>query len=607
MSTFHSSSENDFGSWTGQTPNHKIYERTGSKINEAISAERSVLLESLPATGKTTKAVELINEYDDRLFTYLTKRSDLYGQAKDIAESNGLDPTIMPALFPDEKVSDRIHCPSFDENSVHYNSEAVDLYGHNIGAVELHDILELTCRDNCEYYEFWTNFDPEEHRVLIGHYTHAYKLRVTRNRTVFVDEFPGFAFEQSYGKEQITRFLQSIDEISLNSWDNLIETRDKDDEIARWIAENDITIDPRTLLETDTGHPYSVITPFLVWAIGESVPHGNGMGLPWINLERSETIPIAYCDREFKHNRRVVINHETVNSDQDEIHVLTQPDFSEANGVIGLDGTPTRELWELSLGEELEHWKTVDSADEKNYHLKERLGIEIRQVSDAIRPYSSGMYSNQNFDEAVIYGIEAKHGNKPAVVIPEKTRSQYEQSGVLDRTTDSINFAEVPSYNGFKGMELGFIPGSLHPGDHVLKRWAAYSGELIEGDGKGLEKTYGEFGDKIYRHFVHNQVLQAIFRFGRGECGSIVYLGTSATPDWVGIDVKSNVKLFKSENKREIADYLREREVGRTVADIGKCLNVSESTIRRTLKDFEDVGYVEKEWDGGHNVWRWTV
>lgn len=55
-----------------------------------------------------------------------------------------------------------------------------------------------------------------------------------------------------------------------------------------------------------------------------------------------------------------------------------------------------------------------------------------------------------------------------------------------------------------------------------------------------MGRTYGEFGDAVYEHFVHNQVLQSVLRLGRdtsaGEATD--YVNTAALPDWVEVDEK---------------------------------------------------------------------
>lgn len=78
--------------------------------------------------------------------------------------------------------------------------------------------------------------------------------------------------------------------------------------------------------------------------------------------------------------------------------------------------------------------------------------------------------------------------------------------------------------------------GSPFPGDDVIERWAGFCGEAAPPEGTGADKTFGSFGDRIYHHFTHYQVLQALLRFGRHESvrengGPTVYLSTEALPE----------------------------------------------------------------------------
>lgn len=613
MSQLNPDSDNNSGSkspesageqQSSQTDLDDIYQRTEQLLRRALTADHSTLIDAPPSSGKTTGIFRVISETDGR-FTYLTKREDLYEQAADLARDFGVTPTIIPSPIPGE-IPNRKYCPSFDQHSPHYDPEAISLYKHGLRAGPLHDLLDLTCTPDCPYVQFWNNFDADEHDVLIGHDKHAYISSVVENRIVIIDEFPG-NFEQSFedAPKMVGRFLKATDGMPFDDWDDLIMADYSHWETAcEWFAANGVEVDATTIIETDETTRYHSITPFLVWAVLEEHKGDNGFGIPWFNLVPSETIPTAF-GRELANNRRVAVNHEDRS-----IHVLTQPTLGDARCLIGLDGTPLPEQWELATGEDLHRLALFKQDDDLNTYIHDTLDITIARASDHLKPYHGG-HITPNLDEAILYGVEVKEGQKPALIAPNKALDKYRDAGILHRAKRSMNYAQVLSSNAFAGESVGVIHGSPHPGNAILKRWAAYFGAHIEGEGRGMAKTYGDFGDRLYHHFVHNQVLQAILRFGRGESEATVYVNTAAIPDRLDIDVKVNPKLFDSPSKRTIADHLREQgDDGATKAELAEPLDVSERTIENILYEFRDRDLVEGEQQSDwpyKTVFRWLA
>lgn len=559
-----------------------IYQQTKQLLRQSLNTSRSTLIDAPPGCGKTTCIFQVINETDAH-FTYLTKREDLYKQAEELSEDFGVTATIIPSPH-------RV-CPSFNQDSSHYEPEADSLYKRGIRAGPLHDLLNLACAPDCPYLQFWEGFDADDQDVLVGHYKHAYISSVIEDRFVILDEFPGTAFEQEFEEapRMIGRFLNNTDGMPFDDWDDLIVHDYSQWKVAcEWFAENGVEVDTRTLVETDETTRYHSITPFLVWAVLEAQKGDNGFGVPWFNHEPSDTISAAFGDLD--NNRRVAIDHE-----RREIQLLTQPYLRDAKKVIGLDGTPFPKQWELATGEDYDQLVLFDQSDDLNTYIHDILGITIKRCSDHLKPYHSG-HITPNRDEAILFGVEIAEGQKPALIAPKKALDKYRDTGILDRAKRSMNYAQVLSSNTFKGESVGVIHGSPHPGDATLKKWAAYFGHHIEGEGRGMNKTYGDFGDEIYQHFVHNQVLQAILRFGRGESEATVYVNTAAIPDWLDIDATVTVEYFNTENKRIIADYLRDVEAeGATKSNLTDVTGISKTTIEDVLYEFRDHDLIEEE------------
>lgn len=134
-------------------------------------------------------------------------------------------------------------------------------------------------------------------------------------------------------------------------------------------------------------------------------------------------------------------------------------------------------------------------------------------------------------------------------------------------------------------------------------------GHSIPSPDQGEEKDYGQVGNHIYRHFVHNEVLQAILRFGRQGQSSTVYVNTQAIPDWLTIDSDLDVSLFAGEKTREIVDFLREH-TGEDITKSRICqeCSVSPETAHRVLEEMKGR-YVKKHDNLGRNgahLYEWS-
>lgn len=513
----------------------------------------------------------------DKPLTYLAKRIDLYEQAIDLCESRDIEHELVPSPYRD--------CPAFDEDSSTYDPLAVQLYELGISAADVHTSPELPCSPDGEYMQTWDDFDPEATEVVIGHYTHACIWSIIEYRVVIMDEFPGDAFEQEFTEHEqaVTNFLQNADGLPFSDFFDPIEYRDRlFDQAHEWFLDNGVTADPETIADLEDGERYHTLTPFLVYSMLMAVDHGNG--LPTLN----------FLDPDHRHypndidlNRAVAIDRERA-----ELFVLTQPDLTDASAVVRLDGTPTPKLWELATGIDFDHEQVLPDADARNKYLRKAFGIIIKKANDSLKAYHYGDITLDR-DVGLLYGVEVAEKECPSVITTENAREQYERSGATTHIDEIINFANVLSSNEFKHKVVGAILGCGHPGDHVLKRWGAYLGHTIEADGKGTNRTYDEFGDAVYEHFVHNQVLQSVLRFGRDTSVSdaTVYVNTAALPDWVEVDERVEPTLFSTENRRAVADFLRQRgSRGATKREIADRVGVTKRTVGTYVSDWADNG-----------------
>jgi hypothetical protein len=189
----------------------------------------------------------------------------------------------------------------------------------------------------------------------------------------------------------------------------------------------------------------------------------------------------------------------------------------------------------------------------------------------------------------------------------------------------AINFASVKSSNAFEKDDLGVVAGTPYPGDDVVKIWAGLCGKGVSPEDDGEDKSFGEFGDRIYEHFTHNQVVQAVLRFGRDESvyeddGATVYITTAALPGW--FDVSKEVDLTNAEKRLSIIEqlitisedadrdalaYTTAREIQSSLADAD--VEISLQYIKDRLEELRRSSMVRSKPDTGMNgadIYAWN-
>ncbi|MFC4551759.1 MULTISPECIES: hypothetical protein [Halorussus] len=569
-----------------------IRDETEERIEYALSSKKSVLIDSPPNSGKTTSTFKVAKQTDTPI-TYLTARNDLYDQAISICKELGLSPKQVPSPHRD--------CPSFrgDEGS-QVEKKAKELYQLGVSAKRIHSELNLPCSPDCKYLEMRSDLDSESAQVIIGNYKHAYIESILENRVVVMDEFPGDAFETEFSQvsKTISQFLEEKEGLPYDEFTDLIETRDGTDETQKalsWFFNYGADEDVTSVLNKEEYNRYHTLAPFLCFALLRMKNLGNGFEAT--GTEKFEDYGIE--------RKRIAVH----NRKEGWMTVLTPPDFSSALGLVCLDGTPTTELWELVTDEELDIWTILDDADKDSY-IKDAMGVTIKQAGQGTKPYSGGNIA-ANRDAGLFMKIEVEEGQSPALITPKKALKKYEKNGIVEQNQRTKNFAEIHSSNDFANEPLGVISGSPHPRRAILQKWAAYFGEGIEPEGRGTKKSFGELGNKIYRHFSHHQVLQAILRFGRGDAEATVYLNTLALPNWLTPDSHVDVQPFNSENRRQVSQILQERgQNGAKKELLEKEVGCSKRTITKILRDFEDDNIVKKhEGIGRHgaNIYVWDI
>lgn len=138
----------------------------------------------------------------------------------------------------------------------------------------------------------------------------------------------------------------------------------------------------------------------------------------------------------------------------------------------------------------------------------------------------------------------------------EDTENPDEDSSRLFEEYQALNYGMIKSSNEFEKEALGVVAGMPFPNDDQVKIWAGLCGQAVEvseNGGDDGERSFGEFGDKIYRHFAHHQVVQAVLRFGRDDGiyeneGATVYVSTEALPKWFEVKTELEIRAKTKES-----------------------------------------------------------
>lgn len=578
-------------------------DRTAEEIADAYTAHDRALVEALPTLGKTYGAVKAAADTGVPTSIFTTRgRKEQYAEIAGICEEHGLSYLTLPAFTHDCDTANGEHGEDWaDTVCGWYNRGATPKQIHKYAE----DVLDrpLPCQADgrrCPYASKW-DFEPEEYDVLIGHYTHAHKRRVTEGRAAVFDEFPDEAFETVLAGEHelagaVSTYLDRTPQLPFDDYTDLLEHRADDTKRADALAYlvDDLEPDPREAFDGRQGHAYA---PLAVFTLLASDDLGNG----W---ERAE-----FPDGD---GRTGLFDREN-----NRVRILSPPTLDTAGAVLALDGTPTPELWELALGERLNH-RTVLVDGEREEYLDEILGLQIVPTTDAVKPYAGGQYVNTKQDMALLDAVRDRHDTAPGVITSQKALDAYaaedvleydpEDGDVLEGPADRVQwYGNVIGSNQFKHTRVGAVIGSNHYGDGFIEKWGAYAGDAVErGDGKGADLSYTGIGDKVLQHMREHETLQAAMRFGRDGNGATVYVHTNTLPEWVPTAGEGRVINTWSDGMKavlEAADDLGATFRTREIAD-HPAVDVSERQVFDHLNTLAERGYLDREREGKGYTWR---
>lgn len=641
----------------------KVRDKTESLVREAADSDEPVLIESPPASGKTWNTVHLAANTEHRV-TYLAGRVDLYEQAKTIArEDTNLTVETVPSPYRD--------CPTLQGENDGNTDRVNQLYQKGIRARDLHfegwDNVYTPCQhegDPCPYIQSLDRLRPDssvgdtsinEVDLLIGNHQHAYAERYLEDRIVIFDEFNPDPFIERYPSpdetvdirdapsEIIGEFLETIENFPFDDISDIIEARVTADseveEAIEWFKQYGASTQDGKEIMTPSTRQYDAshtAAPLLTLGVllAEKVGPGIELAQDDETWEATNVDTGTRCLRDRNSNDMVVLN---------------PPPVDSAKQVIGMDALPTKRLWDTVFGTTFNLRQVLDR-EALDQYLVDGLNFRLFQLGDGNHHYSGGNVSQR--DGAKFEAVRLIEGERFPLISRKKAIKQYQNQPWFHsciKPTSEISTTEEPSENElslagqhyatvlssnrFAKEELGVVSGSPYPSDDVVKRWAGLCGEPTEPIRSDKLEDFTGFGHQVYHHFTHNQVFQAILRFGRdasSENSEVrVYVNTHAVPRWLDSIEAIDIKNRKSEPKRVVVleELIRckrgqdfaQQTVSTLRQKVNKTLNtgsernnnyaISETHTRETLqsKEFEEVVSIEADGGaGGADLYKWT-
>jgi len=571
-------------------------ERTVAAISDAYERDDQVLVEALPTMGKSYGAIKAAADTGEQV-TVLTGRGqkEQYAQFKEWAAEFGLSYYQLPSFTHDCPTAGGDHGEEWAEKvRGWYRRGATPQVIHAYAEDLLGRPLPCQCDDDgghvdCPYASKW-RFDPDEYDVLIGHYTHAYKPKVTTGRVAVLDEFPEDAYETTLSgtglQGAVSYWLSTADAVPFDSYTDLIENRDDDarraDALA-YLLDGGLEPDEKHVLDD---HAARADAPLAVATLLAGEDLGNG-------FEKAALDDVGTG----------VFNRST-----GAVSVLQPPALDYASGVVALDGTPTKRMWELSLGERLNRRQVLQDGERGEY-IRDALNLNLVRTTEYVKPYNSADHVYTEEDAALLERVGEEHGERPGVITTSTAEAEYDAAGVLDAVDSTRHYGNVLGSNEYKHKRVGAVIGSNHYGDEYIKKWGAYAGRDVGRDGgKGRDLSYGPFGDDVLTHMREHDTLQAAMRFGRDGNGAVVYVHTDTLPDWVPLAGEGRVVSTWGDGMRQVVRAVEDLGTAPTaeIAD-HPAVDVGRRQVFDHLETLRRRGVLDREQDGedGRRV-RWV-
>jgi hypothetical protein len=576
---------------------NKIWGFRDEVIQLGFDLPEVALIEALPASGKSYGSMKWAANTENPVTLLAPRHKLLDKEYEPWCEEFRLTSKRLPSFYRDctsLKESDSGEYKPIDQSAEEFHKE----YKQGISAEEVHfRYPNIPCQEDskCPFMER-RSFDPGEYDVLLGTYRHAHVKEWIKDRYIIFDEFPGEEFQMTFDGEAesvISAYLQDNDDLPFDSYRGLQFNRNAQsvgESVEEWKGDLHSSLSDKSHPRRSGSSSAHTLAPLTTLALVEAEPLENN----WL-----------YAD--LGNGKKAVSDPEDNNWT-----FLLPPKLEKAKSVIGLDGTPNEELWSQALNEDVQSLPLLNREGKRKY-LQSILGLKLIQTTEAWKAVQSGDGVAPPKDLALIEGIARKTGQSPALISSKKGVQQYREEGLDKITENTEHYNNLKGMNAFENERLGIVLGNPHPGDGKILKWCAFAGVAAEvkkdKDGeelRGPETDYGSYGNRVMGTFIHDEVLQAVMRFGRKETndekGATVYIHTCAVPPWLPVETQiAEIDAWLTEKNGMIEtieaiqslDGWRHKEWPAT-ALYGN-VSISNRQVRNRLDDLAEEDYIHFE------------
>ncbi|MFT4930267.1 MAG: DNA-binding transcriptional ArsR family regulator [Natronomonas sp.] len=517
-----------------------------------------------------------------------------------------------------------------DDRGVHFSAAHRHLEEHNDQG------RDLPCHedgDECDAIAQWEKYreGPDGAReywpLVIATHNFAYEPGIRMANNVVIDEEPDFLQDLSTDRlrRAVGAYLRHID-ATVQTWEAFVQLTRYDgyrDDAAneRKALESDLQIEPdrEWYFQEPDAH---MLAPALARAIFHAEERANQRRVGKSPYEPPRLDARARDDDEWNREWVTVVLDES-----NEVRsVRVVPDFNAARSVVGLDAHPALPKWQANTVPWVQRNEVLDPEERQLWRRYER-GLRVVQVGDATRPLASGEYFDYQGTRAVVEQLVDEYGGDTVrtAITADSVEDQLERimanAGVHDPET--MHYGEEKSRNDFADEDVGFVLGSIDPGDdHVLDLIAELDLEAepersdpdaiddptnaecdhCDGDGcqeclgTGLKRAQGrdfvgedaETAAEILASVRENHTAQAAGRYARNpedpSSTATVFVRTDAMPPGFADIQVPGVAWTYSDKQERIVEVLREADRQLTAREIGSRTDVSKRHVQRTLK-----------------------
>jgi DNA-binding transcriptional ArsR family regulator len=538
------------------------------------------------------------------------------------------DPDVEPITIDGQPASEWLE-EMCGNRGVHFSAAHRHLEEHNDQGRDLPCKADGECDAIAQWetYREGPNGDREYWPLVIATHNFAYAPGIRMANNVVIDEEPDFLKDLSTDRVRraVGAYLRHID-ATVQTWEAFVQLARYDgygDDAAneREALESDLQIEPdrEWYFQEPDAH---MLAPALARAIFHAEDRTNQRRVGKSPYEPPRLDATARDDDEWNREWVTVVLDES-----NEVRsVRVVPDFNAARSVVGLDAHPAVPKWQANTVPWMQTKQVLDPEERQLWRRYER-GLRVVQVGDATRPLASGEYFDYQGTRAIVEQLVDEYGGDAVrtAITADSVEDQLERimanAGVHDPET--MHYGEEKSRNDFADEDVGFVLGSIDPGDdHVLDLIAELDleaepersdaeevddpsnaecdhcdgGGCQECLGTGLKRAQGrgfvgedaETAAEILASVRENHTAQAAGRYARNpedpSSTATVFVRTDAMPSGFADVQVPGVAWTYSDKQERIVETLREGDRQLTAREIGSRTGVSKRHVHRTLK-----------------------